>query len=396
MFEFTKPAPLDPVLGLKDIINQDQRKNKINLGIGIYTDTYGNTPILDCVKQAESILIETETTKNYLNIEGLPSFIEKTKKIIFGEDTIQYENIASAQTPGGTSALKIIADFLIKNTQIRRIWISNPSWPNHKKIFYTSGFEIREYPYFNKDKNVINFFEMKDCLNNIDKNDAVILHGCCHNPTGMDLKNDQWIELAKIAQKKCWIPIFDYAYQGFAYGLKEDMLGIKVFSKFIQEFIVCHSYSKNISIYNERVGTCNIVTKNQKHASIVFSQLKSVIRSNYSNPPAHGGSIVNLILSNHSLFNLWLNELSNMRNRIILMRKLFVETLYNLNCKKNFNFILKQNGMFSFIGLNYENVLKLRKIYGVYVVDSGRLNFAAMTESNILYICKAIKKILKK
>uniref|UniRef100_A0A1A9UK51 Aspartate aminotransferase, mitochondrial n=1 Tax=Glossina austeni TaxID=7395 RepID=A0A1A9UK51_GLOAU len=188
--------------------------------------------------QAESTLIKTEKTKNYLNIEGLTSFIEKTKKLIFGA-TIQHNNIASVQTPGGTSALKITADFLMQNTQIRRIWISNPSWPNHAKIFYTSGFEICKYPYFNKDKNILNFFEMKNCLNNIERNEAVILHGCCHNPTGIDPTRDQWMELAKIAQKRRWIPIFDYAYQGFSFGLQEDMLGIHIFSKFIHEFINC-------------------------------------------------------------------------------------------------------------------------------------------------------------
>uniref|UniRef100_A0A1A9Z1I7 Aspartate aminotransferase, mitochondrial n=1 Tax=Glossina pallidipes TaxID=7398 RepID=A0A1A9Z1I7_GLOPL len=236
MFELITAAPLDPVLGLKDIINQDKRKNKINLGIGIYKDIHGKTPVLNCVKQAELILIKTETTKNYLNIEGLPSFLEKTKQLIFGKNIIKFENIASVQTPGGTSALKIAADFLIQNTQIRRVWISDPSWPNHKKIFYTAGFEVYQYPYFNKNQNALNFCEMKNCLNNIKKNEAVILHGCCHNPTGIDLTNEQWVEIAKIVQKKCWMPIFDYAYQGFAYGLEEDTLGIKIFSKFIQEF----------------------------------------------------------------------------------------------------------------------------------------------------------------
>ncbi|MDQ1237810.1 MAG: aspartate/tyrosine/aromatic aminotransferase [Wigglesworthia glossinidia] len=394
MFESITPAPLDPVLGLKDIIRQDNRENKINLGIGVYKDISKNTPILNCVKQAESILIKTETTKNYLNIEGSQNLIEKTKKLIFRNKNVQHSDIASVQTPGGTAALKITADFLIQNTKINRIWISDPSWPNHEKIFFNSGFKIFKYPYFNKDKNTLDFFGMKKCLKNVGKNEAVLFHGCCHNPTGIDLTHDQWIEFAKISQKKRWIPIFDYAYQGFSHGLKEDIIGIEIFSKFIQEFIVCTSYSKNFSIYNERVGTCNIVTKNKKTADTIFSQLKSAIRSNYSNPPAHGGLIVNLILSDNDLFNLWNNELNSMRMRIILMRKLFVKTLQKIGCKKDFSFILKQHGMFSFIGLDYADVLKLRKKFGIYTIDSGRLNFAAITESNILFICKAINTIL--
>ncbi|BAC24270.1 aspC [Wigglesworthia glossinidia endosymbiont of Glossina brevipalpis] len=396
MFELTELSPLDPVLGMIDIIKNDKRDGLINLGIGVYKDIKGNTPILDSVKKAENILIESEKTKNYLNIEGLESFIQHSKSLIFGKENLSELNdfIASVQCPGGTSALKIAAEFLIRHTKIRKIWISDPSWPNHEKLFSFAGFKVHKYPYFNKEKNQLDFYNMKKCLENIKDDSAVIFHSSCHNPTGIDPSFEQWLELAKISRNKKWIPIFDSAYQGFSNGLKDDVFGIKIFLKYINEFVVCNSFSKNFSLYNERVGTCNFITKNKKHASNVFSQLRSIIRVNYSNPPAHGANIINVIFSKKDLFNLWKSELNEMRNRIKQIRSLFADTLFKINNKKNFNFIKNQHGMFSFIGLNRKNVMDLRNNFRIYVIDSGRLNFAAITNKNIYEVCRSINCVL--
>lgn len=397
MFEAIKLAPADPILGLSDIYNTDKRKNKINLGIGVYIDALGNTPILLSVKQAEAQLLKQEITKNYLNIEGMHSFNIATQSLLFGENDviIPKKNIRTVQAPGGTGALRIAADFIINNTSSRRVWISSPSWINHRNIFLASGFEVCTYPYYDAITHSINFDRLYENLKNVKDNDVVLFHGCCHNPTGIDLNIDQWSILSELSVQNKWLPLFDLAYQGFSFGLKEDLQGLHIFCKKNIELIVCNSYSKNFGLYNERVGACTIIAKNNNNAERALSQLRAIIRANYSNPPAHGASIISTILHNKKLRSIWENELKSMREHIQYIRKLFVYTLQNNNINKDFSFISKQNGMFCFMGINEDHVITLREQSGIYLVSSGRINLSGLSDNNIPRVSKAITEIYK-
>ncbi|MXP51020.1 amino acid aminotransferase [Pantoea sp. SoEX] len=397
MFESILSAPNDPILGLADLFYMDDRSNKINLGIGVYKDDFGNTPILTSVKKAENILLQKENTKNYLNIEGLIDFAHCTQNLLFGKnhEVIKTNRICTAQTLGGTGALKIAADFLSSKTSTKRIWISNPSWPNHVNIFSTVGFEICYYQYYDEAKHILLFDRMIDSLKNAKSGDVILLHGCCHNPTGVDLNYEQWNFLAKMSQRKGWLPLFDFAYQGFSKNTSADAEGLQIFLNSHEEMIVASSYSKNFSLYNERVGALTLVASNYKTITNIFSQIKSIIRSNYSNPPAHGAAIVTTIFKNKDLYNIWQDELSGMNLRIKLMRNLFINTLIKKNVQIDLSFLLEQHGMFSFIGLNKEQVLKLYKEFAIYIVNSGRINFAAITPNNVSLLCDAIKTVIK-
>lgn len=398
MFEYIKLAPSDPILGLSKIYKSDKRKNKINLGIGVYIDTLGNTPILMSVKKAEKKLLKCETTKNYLDIEGIHSFNAATQSLLFGENDaiIPKKNIKTVQAPGGTGALRIAADFIINNTKARRVWISSPSWINHKNIFLAAGFEVCTYPYYNAATHSINFDELYEILKNVKNNDVVLLHGCCHNPTGIDPDINQWNILSELSTQNKWLPLFDLAYQGFSVGLKEDLQGLHLFCKKNIELIVCNSYSKNFGLYNERVGACTVITNNSNNIKNISSQLRSIIRANYSNPPAHGASIVSMILHDDTLKSEWENELKYIREHIQYMRKLLAYTLNTNNPNKDFSFISKQNGMFCFMGLSTDHVLKLREQLGIYLVDSGRINLSGLSNNNISQVSEAITEIYEK
>lgn len=397
MFESIKIAPPDPILGLTNIYNTDKRKNKINLGIGVYINTLGNTPIFLSVKKAEEQLLKNETTKNYLNIEGIQSFNIATQNLLFGknDDIVPKQNIQTVQAPGGTGALRIAAEFIINNTNSRRIWISSPSWINHKNIFLAAGFEICTYPYYNTTTHSINFDKLYETLKNIKNTDTVLFHGCCHNPTGIDLSINQWNILSELSAKNKWLPLFDLAYQGFSVGLKDDLQGLHIFCKKNMELIVCNSYSKNFGLYNERIGACTIIAKNNKNSENILSQLRSIIRANYSNPPAHGASIISIILNDKILTSIWKNELKCIREHIQYMRKLLVYTLQHNNPNKDFSFIAKQNGMFCFMGINENHVIKLREQSGIYLVGSGRINLSGLSEHNIARVSEAITEIYK-
>ncbi|WP_331828159.1 amino acid aminotransferase [Candidatus Blochmannia sp. SNP] len=401
MFKSITMAPADPILGLSEIYDADKRKHKINLGIGVYIDKIKNTPVLASVKQAEEWLLKHETTKNYLSIEGMHSFNTATQCLLFGvndddnnSSVISKERIRTVQAPGGTGALRIAAEFIVKNTKSKRIWISSPSWVNHKNIFLAAGLEICTYPYYNNITHSLNFDELYSSLKNVKPNDVVLFHCCCHNPTGIDPNIEQWNILSELSEKNGWLPLFDLAYQGFSRGLKEDIAGLYVFCKKNAELIVCNSYSKNFGLYNERIGACTIITNNNDDSNRVLSQLRVIIRGNYSNPPAHGASIVSLILNNKNLRDIWEEELKNMREHINYMRKLFFNTLKNNNENIDFSFIKNQCGMFSFIGLNENQVMKLRNKFGVYLVGAGRINLAGLSNDNIVYVCRSIIKTL--
>lgn len=406
MFESMLMAPYDPVLGLAKIFNNDKRKDKINLGIGVYVNKTSEAPVLISVKNAEELLLKNEISKNYLSIEGLHDFNDATQNLLFkdpnnsGCSIIPKSRIRTVQAPGGTGALRIAAECIAKNSNLRRrIWISDPSWINHKNIFTAAGLEVQIYPYYDNTIKTINFDKLLLTLETkVKPGDIVLLHGCCHNPTGIDPDIDQWNVLAECAEKIRWIPLFDLAYQGFDCDLYSDLQGVHLFCKKNPELIICNSYSKNFGLYNERVGACTIIADNSNDADKALSQLRFVIRSNYSSPPSHGASIVSIILNNATLRSAWKNELKNMRLYIKKMRDLFSNTLQNFiekQSKYNFRFIKNQKGMFAFMGLNSKQVTRLREEKGIYLVGSGRINLAGLSDSNVIPVCKAINQLLK-
>ncbi|SQI39837.1 Aspartate aminotransferase [Leminorella richardii] len=396
MFENVKAAPADPILGLGELYNAETRPNKINLGIGVYKDETGHTPVLNCVKKAEQLLLETEKTKNYFPIVGQPLFASCTQELLFGANSpiIADKRARTAQAPGGTGALRIAADFLANNTSTKRVWISSPTWPNHKSIFQAAGLETPEYQYYNAQEHALDFDGLLASLNGAQAGDVVLFHGCCHNPTGIDPTPEQWQQLANLSAERGWLPLFDFAYQGFANGLEEDAQGLRIFAANHAELIVASSYSKNFGLYNERVGAFTLVAADSETADRAFSQVKSTIRANYSNPPAHGASIVATVLSTPELRDAWHQELTDMRQRIHRMRQLFVNTLQEKGAEQDFSFIIRQNGMFSFSGLSQEQVLRLRNEYAIYAVNSGRINVAGMTLDNMAPLCEAIVSVL--
>jgi len=396
MFEKITAAPADPILGLTDIFRADARPNKINLGIGVYKDETGKTPVLTSVKKAEQYLLENETTKNYLGIEGIPAFASCTQELLFGKESPIVTNgrARTAQTPGGTGGLRVAADFIANQTSAKRIWISNPSWPNHKNVFSAVGLEVLEYAYYDAANHALDFDGLLNSLKQAQAGDVVLFHGCCHNPTGIDPTAEQWAQLAELSAANGWLPLFDFAYQGFANGLEEDAQGLRIFAAKHQELIVASSYSKNFGLYNERVGACTIVATDAETADRAFSQVKAAIRANYSNPPSHGAAVVATILGNDALRAMWEQELTDMRQRIHRMRQLFVNTLQEKGAQQDFSFIIQQNGMFSFSGLTKEQVLRLREEFGVYAVNSGRVNVAGMTPDNMAPLCEAIVAVL--
>lgn len=403
MFESILMAPSDPILGLAEIYNNDIRKNKINLGIGVYINKISEAPILVSVKNAEELLLKNEISKNYLNIEGINAFNSATQNLLFKDDrenfVVPKERIRTVQTPGGTGALRIAAECIARNSNFkRRIWISDPSWINHKNIFSAAGLEIKIYPYYDYTIHNINFDKLLLTLNNkVKSGDVVLLHGCCHNPTGMDPSLEQWEILSKCSEKIGWIPLFDLAYQGFDNDLKSDLSGLHIFCKRNPELIICNSYSKNFGLYNERVGACTIITDNSDYSERTLSQLRSIIRANYSSPPSHGAAIVSMILNNSTLRLMWENELKNMRLYIKSMRELFYYTLQKfVKTKNNFDFIKKQRGMFTLLGFSSEQVIKLRKEAGIYLVGSGRINLAGLSNANVLQVSEAIYNLLLK
>lgn len=392
MFEKIIAAPADPILGLGELFRADPRTNKINLGIGVYKDENGQIPLLDSVKKTEQYLLENVPNKNYLSIEGIAEYATGTQVLLFGANSeiIKNSRAKTAQTPGGTGALRVIADFLAKQTSVKTVWISNPTWPNHANVFKAAGLEIKQYRYYNAAEHNIDFDAMLADLGQAKTGDVILFHGCCHNPTGIDPTEEQWRTLAdRVAEWDC-IPLFDFAYQGFAQGLEEDALGLRIFTEKNQELLIASSYSKNFSLYGERVGACTLVAADSTIAETAFSQIKATIRANYSNPPTHGGAIVATILNNTTLRSMWEEELTAMRQRIHRMRQLFVNTLQEKNAKYDYSFIARQNGMFSFSGLNKDQVLRLRDEFAIYAVDSGRINVAGMTLDNMAYLCEAI------
>lgn len=396
MFQHIPAAPQDPILGLGVAFKAEQRAEKINLGIGVYCNNEGQTPIVKAVKEAETRLLADEKSKSYLTIDGIQQFNKQTQILLFGEnaEVITSGRAQTAQSLGGTGALRIAAEFVKRHTNAKNVWISTPTWPNHNAIFNAVGVNIKEYRYYNKETKGLDWDNLIADLSQAEAGDVVLLHGCCHNPTGIDPTPAQWDQLAAMSAEKGWLPLFDFAYQGFGNGLDEDAYGLRAFVKNHRELLVASSYSKNFGMYNERVGAFTLVADNAQEAANAFSQIKSIIRVLYSNPPSHGAATVATVLTDPALKAQWIEELAEMRNRIKAMRTKFVALLKEKGAQQDFSFITAQNGMFSFSGLSPEQVDRLRDEFAIYAVRSGRINVAGITESNIDALCEAVVKVL--
>ena len=394
IFENIKSAPKDPILGLTSEFNNDNNKRKVNLSVGVYQDNNGVTTTFESVLTAEKILLDKNYSKSYKPIDGDQEFLSESIKLVLG-DSIYNSNLSfGLNTPGGTGALKLVSEFLIKFSRESSVWFSNPTWANHKPIFESSGFSTKEYKYLNFDKNNVDFTGMLSSINNIPDGDIIVLHGCCHNPTGADLNSEQWSELSKIINKKNIITICDFAYQGLGSGINEDAEGVRILSENLDDLFICSSYSKNFGLYSERVGCLIYTNSKNRSTDNLLSQLKKTARTIYSNPPAHGSDIVREILQDNYLREMWESELKVLRERIQIMRISLDSSLKELKCNKDFSYIVDQNGMFSFTGLSEKNVEELKKDYSIYIVNSGRVNIAGITTNNVKYIAESINKVV--
>ena len=396
MFETLQMAPPDAILGLTEAFKKDPHPQKINLSVGVYQDASGKTPILKVVSEAEKRLLAEETSKSYLGIDGLPDYGQHVRELLFGADheIVTGNRAVTAQTPGGTGALRVAADFLKQNLGCGRIWCSNPTWANHPGVFQAAGLSVENYPYIDAAGTGLDFDAMMSALRNIPAGDAICLHACCHNPTGIDPTVEQWRQMGEVLQRRGVVPLVDFAYQGFAEGLEEDAAGLKQLLAVAPEALICSSFSKNFGLYGERVGAMTLVAASEEAAQIGLSHVKICIRTNYSNPPKHGGAIVATVLGDATLRSQWTEEVALMRDRIAGMRQLFAETMRAKGVDRDFGFITQQRGMFSFSGISPEQVDALRKEYSIYIVRSGRINVAGMTPSNMDRLCDAIAAVM--
>ncbi len=396
MFNQLEAVPPDAILGLNEAFGLDTRPDKINLTTGVYKDGDGQTPILACVKEAERHLVESEASKGYLGIDGLPEFSARVRELIFGADheiTVS-GRATSIQAPGGTGALRVAAEFLAQAFPGVKIWCSRPTWPNHPAIFRAAGVDVAEYGYFDEATNGLNFASMLDGLASIPAGDVVCLHACCHNPTGVDPTVEQWQQVAEIIDGRGLLPLVDFAYQGFGDGLEEDATGLRTLARPGRRLLVASSFSKNFGLYRERVGGLTVVTGDAETAGVVLSRLKQTIRANYSNPPAHGAGIVTTILDDDALRSQWETELTGMRDRINDMRQQLAERLAAAAPGHDFRNVADQRGMFSFSGLSTAQVDCLREDHAIYLVRNGRMNVAGVTERNIGRLCESIAAVL--
>jgi aspartate/tyrosine/aromatic aminotransferase len=396
LFEIIKSAQPDPILGLTEKFSLDNRLNKINLSVGVYQDSQGKTSTFDTVRKAEELLLQNDSSKSYKPIIGDEEFGLLVKDLVLGKIiTSERKNTAkSIHTPGGTGALRVVMDYFSKFHQNSVFWISKPSWPNHKQIINATNLNFNEYSYFNFENNQLNFNGMINDLSNVKSGDVVLLHGCCHNPTGIDLNQSQWETISDLLLDRKAIPLIDFAYQGFGDGLNEDSEGLRKIVQKNPESIVCSSFSKNFGVYSERVGALTILGSDNLLLENVLSQMKVCIRSNYSNPPSHGGDIVKLILSDTNMRKEWEKELNQIRDRMKKMRNDLVQKLQELGSKKDFSFIKSQKGMFSISGLDKKQVKELREKYAIYIVNSGRINIAGINSNNIDRLSESIVSII--
>ena len=396
IFAAVEMAPRDPILGLNEAFNADTRATKVNLGVGVYFDDNGKIPLLAAVKAAEDLRVKAALPRGYQPIEGAPVYNQAVQNLLFGKDSALLANgqVITAQALGGTGALKIGADYLKRLNPNAKVYISDPSWENHRALFESAGFVVENYPYYDAATRGVNFAGMKACLNGLPAGTIIILHACCHNPTGADLSDAQWQEVVDVCRERGLVPFLDMAYQGFADGIDADAVAVRAFSASGLQFFVSSSFSKSFSLYGERVGALSIVTAGKDESARVMSQVKRVIRTNYSNPPIHGGALVAAVLSTPELRQQWETELAGMRDRIRAMRTGLVDAIKAAGVAQDFSFVVKQRGMFSYTGLSAAQVDVLRNDFGIYAVSTGRICLAALNTKNIGYVAEAIAKVL--
>lgn len=389
-------APRDPILGVTEAFVADTSPNKVNLGVGVYYDDDGKVPVLECVRQAEKKMAEALAPRNYLPIDGMAAYNKAVQSLVFGADSevVKSGRALTVQTLGGTGALKVGADFLRRLNPDAGLWISNPSWENHRAIFEYAGFRVSEYAYYNAATRGVDFDGMLASLGQLPAGAVVVLHACCHNPTGADLTPAQWEKVIDIVNQRRLMPFLDMAYQGFADGIDADAFAVRRFADACPVVFVSTSFSKSLSLYGERVGALTIVTQNKDEAARTLSQVKRVIRTNYSNPSTHGAQAVTLVLTTPELRRQWETELGQMRDRIKQMRRELVDAIRQARADFDFGFVVQQRGMFSYSGLTREQVAKLRTEHSIYAIDSGRICIAALNSKNVRTVAAAIAKVL--
>jgi aromatic-amino-acid transaminase len=395
LFAAVEMAPRDPILGLNEQFAADPNPAKVNLGVGVYFDDEGKLPLLKCVAAAEQQLLEAKKPRGYLPIDGIAAYDKAVQGLVFGADSdaVKGGRIATVQALGGTGGLKIGADFLKRVNPAAKVLISDPSWENHRALFTNAGFEVGTYPYYDADKRGVRFDDMVAALRGAAKGTVVVLHACCHNPTGYDITPEQWTQVVAAVKDAGLVAFLDMAYQGFGEGIAEDGAVIQQFLAAGIDFFVSTSFSKSFSLYGERVGALSVVCDSADEAARVLSQLKIVIRTNYSNPPTFGAQVVATVLTTPSLRAQWEEELAGMRQRIKLMRSLLVEKLQAAGVKQDLSYIVRQKGMFSYSGLGKEQMQRLRSEFGIYGVDSGRICVAALNSRNIDAVASAMAKV---
>lgn len=397
LFAAVEMAPRDPILGLTETFNADARPTKVNLGVGVYYDDNGKLPLLAAVKAAEQARLQTQPPRGYQPIEGNGAYNQTVQNLLFGagSDLAQNGSVVTVQALGGTGALKIGADYLKKLVPGATVYISDPSWENHRALFEAAGFPVETYPYYDPATRGVNFDGMKTKLSSMAADSVVILHACCHNPTGADLSDAQWQEVAAICKEKKLVPFLDMAYQGFSESITQDAVAVRAFTASGMQFFVSSSFSKSFSLYGERVGALSIVTASKEEAGRVLSQVKRVIRTNYSNPPTHGAAVVAAVLSSQELRQMWEDELAGMRDRIRAMRTGLVDALKAQKVSQDFSFVTQQRGMFSYTGLSAAQVERLRTEFGIYAVSTGRICLAALNSRNLDTVAQAIGAVIK-
>jgi aromatic-amino-acid transaminase len=396
LFSAVEMAPRDPILGLNEQFAADTNPNKVNLGVGVYFDENGKLPLLQCVQSAERTMMDKPTARGYLPIDGIAAYDAAVKGLVFGIDSepVKSARVATVQAIGGTGGLKIGADFLKRLSPDATVLISDPSWENHRALFTNAGFTVGTYAYYDADKRGVNFEAMVASLNAAAPGTIVVLHACCHNPTGYDITDAQWDQVIEAVKSRSLTPFLDMAYQGFGHGIAEDGAVIAKFVAAGLTFFVSTSFSKSFSLYGERVGALSVLCENAEETARVLSQLKIVIRTNYSNPPIHGGAVVAAVLNNPELRALWEQELGDMRVRIKAMRQKLVDGLKAAGVKQDMGFITRQIGMFSYSGLTKDQMVRLRTEFGVYGTDTGRMCVAALNSKNVDYVCQSIAKVV--
>ncbi|QYX62884.1 aspartate/tyrosine/aromatic aminotransferase [Shewanella putrefaciens] len=396
MFNSLIAMPADPILGLLTQYREDTHPQKVDLGVGVYKDPTGVTPILNCVKKAEKFRLDTETTKVYIGPTGSPQFNTLMTELAFGADhsTIIANRIRTVSTPGGTGALRVAGDFIKRCNPNAVLWVSDPTWANHVGLFEAAGITVKTYPYYDYDSKSLKFDEMLAALSQVSPDDVVLFHACCHNPSGMDLTTEQWDKVVALTKEQGFTPLIDMAYQGFGDGVDIDAYGVRKMAAAVDNMILCSSCSKNFGLYRERIGSCSVIAKDAHTANVAQSVLLYVVRCLYSMPPAHGAAIVETILGSAELKQEWLDELKVMRDRINGNRAILVDKLKANGVDRDFSFIARQKGMFSFLGVDPEQVARLQKEFSIYMVGSSRISIAGISEDNVDYLAQSIAKVL--